>query len=89
MATYRVATETDQFWHKDAAAYEMGGDAEDEALERWAAGPGLGLVMDLSGGTLYAYVLNEQKRAYVAYSIYEGSDDDFMYARAWVRDLRA
>lgn len=89
MATYRVTTEDGQFWREGVTTYTLTDDAEDDALERWAAGPGLGLVLDVNGGTLYAYVLNEGKHAYVAYSIYEGADDDFEYSRAWERELTA
>ena len=89
MAEYRATTDEGAFWRDDTPVYTSHADAEDYVLECWVAGGGLE-VLDLvdGGGTHYVYVLNEDKGAYVAYSVYFDEDEgDFMYSRAWERDL--
>ena len=85
MSEYRVTTDEGAFWRDDTAVFTSGEHSEDVALECWLNADGLES-LDLDGGTLYVYVLNEDKGAYAAYAVYF-DEDDFVYTRAWERDL--
>lgn len=89
MSEYRVTPDEGAFWRDDTAVFTGGEHSEDVALECWLNADGLES-LDLldGGGTHYVYVLNEDAGAYVAYAVYFDEDEgDFMYSRAWERDL--